>query len=277
MSIKNTFGFLQPIVGEEQIFFGERDFYNNMKIGDKVAYISKMGNKGPQAENVRFLVPHLEKIITLAKGTIIRNPDRHRSGMGLIEVDLNSIKPEMAALLGGGLSGDKTKREVAYRPNDVLESSIPKHTRLDAGDIVEFSISRVHDSLLSFACNVKLLQLKRDRMVAMQIQRLLDAGAVRELGVVSMVKKGEYGFIKGQDRRADTFFRLDDVIMDEEEEEQEGEEGKVAAEGGGEKEKKTPVISEVWVLFLRWFCYCDLSSNLLILFAGHGGRFLRDC
>lgn len=207
-SIKSTFGFIQPIIGEEQIYFSDRDFYDNMKVGDKVGYFPRSSNKGQQAEGVRYLAPHLEKIIPTARGVILRNPDRHRNLMGLLEVDLASLKPEVAAVF-------ERSKEIPFRHNDIVESSIPKHYRMDKGDTVEISISKVHDSSLMFACNVKMLALNKERQIAVQIQRMLDAGAVREMGVVSTLKRGEYGFIRAQDRKEEIYFRMDDAVEEE--------------------------------------------------------------
>lgn len=207
-AIKSNYGFIQPIVGDEQLFFSDRDFYDNMKVGDKVGYFPRQGNKGMQAESIRFLRPHLEQYIPTAKATVIRTPDTRRNLMGLLEIDLTSLKPEASASF-------ERMREIPYRANDVIESSIPKLHRMDKGDTVEISISKVHDSQLMFACNVKLLHVHKDRMIAVQMQRLLDAGAVREQGVVS-TNKGDYGFIKAQDRKDEVYFRIDDVLDDEE-------------------------------------------------------------
>lgn len=41
---------------------------------------------------------------------------------------------------------------------------------------------------------------------------MLEAGAVRELGVISAVKNQEYGFIRAQDRKDEIYFRIDDVV-----------------------------------------------------------------
>ena len=67
----------------------------------------------------------------------------------------------------------------------------------------------LHNALV--ANEIKLKQLKRDRVIALQIQRMLEAGAIREVGVVTTVKNKEYGFIRAQDRKEELYFRLDDL------------------------------------------------------------------
>jgi hypothetical protein len=40
---------------------------------------------------------------------------------------------------------------------------------------------------------------------------MLDAGAVREVGYISSIKRGDYGFIKAISRKDEIYFRIDDV------------------------------------------------------------------
>lgn len=204
LSIKNTFGFIQAIYEDEQYYFSDREFYDNMKVADKVAFIPRSSQKGPSAHNVRFLIPTFTKLQPSVQGSITRCPERHRSGCGLIEVDLSTVSnPEVKTLLEG-----KLKKQIVYRPTNILPG--PKNHFMDRGDLVEFTLTKMHDSNMIVANEIKLKQLKRDRAVALQIQRMLDAGAIREVGVVSAVKNKEYGFIRAQDRKEELYFKLDD-------------------------------------------------------------------
>lgn len=202
VSTKLGFGFIQPFIDEEQIYF--RDVVGSMKIGDKVGYVSRSGPRGLCAEGLRLL-SGTESTITKMKGVISRLSDRHRSSYGSITLDFSSLdSAHSTALQAAGV------KEVVFIPTDVVLASLPKNHRIDKGDFVEFSLSQVEDSGLYIAKNVTLLQLKRDRAIAVHIQRLLEAGAVRELGVVSALKKTEYGFIKALDRKEEIYFRLED-------------------------------------------------------------------
>ena len=86
--------------------------------------------------------------------------------------------------------------------------------RLDKGDYVEFNLAQIgaNSSLLQ-AVSIRLLQSKSERAAATQIQRMLDAGAVREMGSICSIKRvGEFGFIKSIARKEEIFFKLDDIV-----------------------------------------------------------------
>lgn len=207
MSLRTAFGFIQSIFSDEQLYFSDREYYANIKANDTVGFKFVEGPKGPAAQNVRLLIPQLSKLATNIRGTVIRSGERHRSGCGLIEVtELNGVDPEIKSMFQ-----TKFNNQLAFRAHDVIASSLPKNHYLDRGDVVTFSFSRMHDSNFFLASDVTLKQLKREKVMSDQIQRMLDAGVVRELGVISTVKNREYGFIKAQDRKDEIFFRLDDV------------------------------------------------------------------
>ena len=176
-----------------------------MKVGDRVGFILRESVRGLAAENVRLLSQQMDKVVANVKGNVTRNPDRHRSSFGMAGLELSTTDPRSAALLeSAGL------KEVAFSPADVLSESIPKGHRLDKGDYLEFSVHRFIGSNFYVAKNVTMLQLKRERVIAQQIQRMLDAGVEREYGIVSALKKGEYGFIKPLDRKDEIYFRLEE-------------------------------------------------------------------
>lgn len=215
LSIRGSFGFIQAIFEDEQFYYSDREFYDNMKVGDRVAFLPRTSPKGPSAQNVRFLIPTLSKIVGQFSGVITRSPERHRSGCGLIEIDvttLTSVGQDVKQVLE-----QKFKKTISFRPVDIATASIPKNHFLDKGDGVEFSIAKMHDSNLYLATEVKFKQLKRDRLISMQIQRMLEAGAVREVGVVTTLKNKEYGFIRAQDRKDELYFRMDDIADENQE------------------------------------------------------------
>ena len=79
---------------------------------------------------------------------------------------------------------------------------------------MEFNLAQVgSNSTLLQAIAIRVLQTKSERAVANQIQRMLDAGAVREVGSVCSIKRGgDFGFIKTLTRKEEVFFKLDDVV-----------------------------------------------------------------
>lgn len=196
---------MQPVVEEEQIYFGGREMSADMKVGDRVGFVTRDSVRGLAAENVRLLSGQTDKVVAVAKGTVSRNPDRHRSNFGMVTIDAAGLDARSASLLEAS-----AVKDVLFHPADVVAKSVPKNHRLDKGDFVEFAVHRVVGSNLFVAKAVTMLQLKRERAMALQIQRMLDAGVPREQGVVSALKKGEYGFIKPLDRKEDIYFRAED-------------------------------------------------------------------
>lgn len=75
ISIRDTFGFIQPICGqtEDNIFFSLKDAYRDMKIGDEICFVTRNTNRGPQAEELH-LVEDNKVMIENIKGIIIREP-----------------------------------------------------------------------------------------------------------------------------------------------------------------------------------------------------------
>jgi cold shock CspA family protein len=62
------------------------------------------------------------------------------------------------------------------------------------------------------AINIKVILPKREKLHCEQIKRMLDAGAVREQGIIEAIKN-DYGFIKPADSLEQIYFRLEDVNM----------------------------------------------------------------
>eukprot|EP01031_Cornospumella_fuschlensis_P030628 gene30628-37005_t len=220
ISMKGTFAFVQSLFTEEQFYCGEREFYDNIRQGDKVAYTSKDGARGPYVETLRPLIPTFERVAEeqRVRGVVSRVGDRHRTSLGLIDLELGKMPADLAAKFTG-----KYNNKVFFRASDVQTASLPRNHNLDAGDLVEFFVTRMHDSPLYFATEVKFVQSKRSRDTTLQVQRMLEAGAVQELGVVTTVKNQEFGFIQGQDRKDEVYFKVDDMQgLDENERIKEG-------------------------------------------------------
>jgi cold shock CspA family protein len=209
LSLKSTFGFIQSVQEDEQYHFSEREFYINMKIGDKVAFLPRNSQKGMSATNVRLVIPTPSKLMTNVMGVVLNSFDRHHTDWCIVDVDMDTINAKHGDIKN--LLETKFKKRVPFRTSDVLVSSMPRyHSVLERGDVVEFTLSRYHDSNFFIATDVKFHQTKRDKLMATQIERMLQAGAIREVGVVSIIKNNEFGFIRAQDRKEELYFRVDD-------------------------------------------------------------------
>jgi cold shock CspA family protein len=211
-SLRSAFGFIQSITKDDSYYFSEREFYRDMKVGDIVCFFVRNGPKGLSAQNVRYLPSSSSKVIAPSvKGTVVRSYERHRSNHGLVEVETSSLPAEIKAILQ-----TKQQSTIPFHQSVISKDSLPKGHFLDRGDYVSFTIHRLgnetdKDYQLLIAYDMKFLQTKRDRAAGIQIQRMLEAGAIRELGVVSAIKNNEYGFIRAQDRKDEVYFRMDDV------------------------------------------------------------------
>ena len=121
-SLKPNFGFIQPLYDEEQIFFPAKEFFDGIKIGDRVGYISKTSPKGDFAEKLRhlaqlvrlskrFLTVNLlilfflsfliksDVILSGIKGVVTRTVEGHRSGFGLVEIEVSTLPAESSIVL----------------------------------------------------------------------------------------------------------------------------------------------------------------------------------
>ena len=85
VSIKETFGFIQPLLAEEQIFFSLHGTHG-LSIGDEVSYVSKSTSKGMQADNVRVLEASKKAYLQGVRGVITREPDQHRGTPGILSI-----------------------------------------------------------------------------------------------------------------------------------------------------------------------------------------------
>lgn len=194
VSVKDTFGFVQPFQKEEQLYFSLRDVNTDIVVGDEVSYRERLSSRGCNAEHLR-LVP-ADSIIRERKvsGLVIREPDMHKHVPGCLQ--LTASKDE------SGKEGDSF---VVFLPDSSRSAK-----RIVKGDEIEVTIHEIKGTSYSVGKDPRIVRTKHARQLALQVQRLLDAGAVRELGVVDTIR-GDFGFIKPQDRREQIYFKLSDV------------------------------------------------------------------
>ena len=81
VSIKETFGFIQPLLAEDQIFFSLHGTHG-LSIGDEVSYMAKSTPKGMQADNLRPLEASKKAYLQGVRGVITKEPDLHRGTPG---------------------------------------------------------------------------------------------------------------------------------------------------------------------------------------------------
>lgn len=197
MTIKDTFGFIQPFVKDEQIFVSLRDLPAEARVGDEVSYRERTGPKGLSADRLKQ-VPKSQIVQSgLCTGIITREIEPHRGTPGCIRT--TNANREV----------DKNIYVVFF--DDVNKSSSRKIMK---GDEVEFSLARIEGTSYARGSGISIKRTKREMALADQIQRMLEAGSVKELGVVDTIR-GDYGFIKPQDRPDQIYFRVDDVVGDD--------------------------------------------------------------
>ena len=206
LSVKDTFGFIQPICGqtEDNIFFGLKDAYRDIKTGDEICFTTRNTSRGPQAEDLRPVEDNQKVSVQNIKGTITREPrtgnDFGKPGEISIIVDSLRYSEELQHL--------PTTATFFYEDMN-NESSL---RRFATGDEVEFKITFLRNSFnYSRAQDIKVTRTKRDKGISDMVQRMLEAGILREEGKVESVR-GDFGFIKPTDRPSQIFFRIDDVV-----------------------------------------------------------------
>ena len=208
ISVKEGFGFLQPIalsssgLVEEQVYFPDREImYRDLKVGDEVAYNTRLTPKGNQAGNLRIVDPSSKVPSGVVRGIVQKEYNVHRNTPGLIEVNIAEGNKEIILF---------TSEDCANGAGKSARSAVSK------GDEVELVVMRVPQTSYARASAVKCLKSVREKQTAEQIKRMLDAGAQREQGVVELIKTSEgYGFIKPADRAGQIYFRFDDFVESE--------------------------------------------------------------
>jgi cold shock CspA family protein len=206
VSVKENFGFIQPFVKEEQVFFSFNDLRYTTgapAIGDEVCFRERSGPRGPIAQNVRPVSQQNVKVVrSKVTGVVIREPDAHRSasvGSGCVQVTSERNLP----------SEIEIPEFVAFIMGDTGSGS--RLTRVVKGDEVQFDLSYMEGTNYFIGKGGVLIRTKKQKQLAIQTQRMLDAGVRREVGVIESMH-GDYGFIKPQDRREQVYFRTDDVV-----------------------------------------------------------------
>lgn len=208
ISLREVFGFLQPlnvnadaVSTDEHVYFPDREVtYRKVTVGDEVFYGSRITPKGVQAVNVRRIDPSTKVTSGIVNGTITKEYDIHRFTPGLIEVA--TVPPQFVPFINedcvvGSSSG----------------KSSPRNSVVRIGDEVELKVMIIPNTCYIRASAVKCLKSAREKQMNEQVKRMLDAGALREQGIIDTLKSSEgYGFIKPADRTGQLFFRLDDFI-----------------------------------------------------------------
>ena len=225
VSLKDTFGFLQPMtVGtpptvEDQLYFNEREGYRGIEIGDEVIYFPKDTPKGVQASNLKLVNPESKSLSAGFRGTVFRDPEPHRSIPGLLQVCAEP--PRYVAFMAEdcvvGPGAAAVTSTSSLSAGSVGKGASPRGSsigRVCKGDEVECLLSLLEGApVFVRAVQIKFLRSKRERIQAEELQRMLDAGAVREHGILDTVRASDgYGFIKPADRTSQIYFRFSDFV-----------------------------------------------------------------
>ena len=124
ISLKEVFGFLQPLalsssgLIEEQLYFPEREImYRDLKVGDEVAYNTRLTPKGNQAGNLRIVDPSSKVPSGVVRGIVQKECNVHRNTPGLIEVNIAEGNKEIILFTSEDCAngGGKSARSVVSK------------------------------------------------------------------------------------------------------------------------------------------------------------------
>lgn len=182
ISLKDKFGFLQPLGSEEQVYFADREGYTGISIGDEVSYIKRASSRGFNAERLRKVDENNKHFIKEMKGIVFREPDVHRGTPGLIQLSEESLKHPVNSTKG---NNSDTKFQqlfqeisqgnyfVPYLNEDITTTGSSGNRRILKGDEVDFTLACIPATGYVRGKVVNCFRRKKDRIMADQIQRML--------------------------------------------------------------------------------------------------------
>lgn len=206
VSLKESFGFVQPLLTDENIYFSIRDAPAEVKVGQEMSFIVKYSPRGALAADIKFVNNEMKQRKESVHGIVIRGAELNRGAFGLIEISQASDNAK---------SDQPVKIPFLYE--DILgqgrrQSGGAEVRRIIVGDSVKFNICSISGTSYSRAYDIQLVQSKKDKLLAEQLTSMLEKGAAAEQGHIESVR-GEFGFIRGADRTdEDVYFKLDDVV-----------------------------------------------------------------
>ncbi len=189
--MKEKFGFIQPLGGDEQVYFADKQGYSGISVGDEVCFIKRAGSKGFSAERLRLINVNAKEVIQDIKGVVFREADVHRGTPGLIQLSEEALQNTLAGIKSDGATKSHESSKplvsitqghylVPYFVADVGTSSNEKspsanstNRRIVKGDEVSFTMAYIANKGYLRASAVVCLRRKKDRMMAEQIQRML--------------------------------------------------------------------------------------------------------
>lgn len=223
ISIKEVFGFIQPLTGTstDHVYFSLRDISFGISLGDEVSYQTATSVRGLSAVNIKPMNDSCKIKVDGFTGLVLAEEDYHRSSSGRVELKNteNKIPASTWKLICPSGPGATKYCCFANEANSssnnttIKSSTNPKFVR---DDEVSFSVTFIPNTGYCRAFSLKLQKTKKERLQAEQIENMLAAGVKPEQGIVRSVKKetnkSSFGFIQGADRMDDIFFKFDDVI-----------------------------------------------------------------
>ena len=225
VSLKDLFGFIQPFLKEEQIYFSLRDMRTPVNLGDIVCYHERPSAKGLNAEGVRLIpVGTATAMAGTVTGTVIREPDSARRvpGIALVSshdiVDAKQVKVSLPSQISFVLTADNTSTSRATATAAAVGSASPTKAggtkRIMKGDEIRFELLHIPNQGFYQGRNAAVVRTRKELQMLAQVQRMLDAGASQEIGIVDTLK-GDYGFIRPQNRKEQIYFRVSDLLDQE--------------------------------------------------------------
>lgn len=207
VSLKESFGFVQPLMTDENIYFSIRDAPDDVKVGQEMSFVVKYSPRGALAADIKFVNNDKKQKKEAFFGTVIRGaePIERRGAFGLIEItpasDATTSSPVKVPFLHEDICGHGRRLSGGGAPSRII-----------AGDSVKVNVFSIPGTSYIRASDVQLVQSKKDKLLAEQLSSLLEKGATSEQGHIESVR-GDFGFIRGADRsEEDIYFRLEDVV-----------------------------------------------------------------
>jgi len=177
----------------------------SLTLGDEVSYQLRSSQRGPVAVSVRKVDQSLKQVIEVdLTGDVVREAEQNRGSFGLISA-IKSTSPASSSSTVPPIPAN-----IPFIFGDITSNSSPPQ-KIFKGDLVTFSAAYIPNTSYFRAQNVTVVQTKRDRALAKQIQELIANNCPLLEGHIQTLNK-EFGFITSVDD-CDTqyYFKVEDV------------------------------------------------------------------
>lgn len=174
----------------------------DLKTGDEVSYVPRLGKKGIYASALMRIDPASIQRIPSLTGEITKEFDVYRHTFGVIKIDPSAA---IAPIAIGALS------ITSYPYHHPPPSAARKHSK---GDEVSFTLCFIPGTGYCIAADVNITMSKREKLRQKEIKDLLDSGMQLEQGIIDSVF-GDFGFISPLNSADKIYFKSADLPGEE--------------------------------------------------------------